>query len=240
MVTERDKVLVVEDDEEIRELITLQLQRDGYLIEALSTGEEAVNKITSSQYNLIVLDWMLPGVSGLELARIIRNKSNQKQVPILMVTARVEAGDIISGLEAGADDYVTKPFDTSVFLARVRSLLRRSKFQNELKQSNKNEITIGLLNIDVDAHEVCCGDETLHLTPSEFKLLHTLALQAGKVLTREALINEVQGTGVSVVDRAIDTHVFGLRKKMGVCADILETVRGVGYRIRIPDLELQA
>jgi two-component system phosphate regulon response regulator PhoB len=232
MVLPRERVLVVEDEKDVRDLIVLQLQRDGYLVETASSGEEGARIIQQNKYDLILLDWMLPGVSGLELARIIRNKSQQTKVPVLMVTARADSGDIIAGLEAGADDYVTKPFDTSVLMARVRSLLRRSRLQTEELAKPRNKLTVGGLELDLEAHEVHCDGVMVHLTPSEFKLLQTLISSAGKVLTREALIQEVQGEGVSVVDRAIDTHVFGLRKKLGNCADLIETIRGIGYRVK--------
>lgn len=232
MVINRARVLVVEDEIEIRDLITLHLQREGYFVDALASGEEAVTQLSKQKYDLVLLDWMLPGVSGLEITRIIRTKSNQKNVPVLMVTARVEPGDIILGLEAGADDYVTKPFDTKVLIARARALIRRLKFQEQIKDESPNVLEVGGLKMNIDAHEVFCNGEQIHLTPSEFKLLHVLSLQSGKVFTREALIKEVQGSGVSVVDRAIDTHVFGLRKKLGVCSDVLETIRGIGYRVK--------
>lgn len=232
VVVQQDRVLVVEDEAEIRELIVLQLQRDGYLVEAISSGEEAIRSLNEKNYQLVMLDWMLPGVSGLEIARAIRMKSNQKSIPILIVTARAEPGDIISGLEAGADDYVTKPFDTTVLLARVRALLRRAKLQSSMSQLKATHFEIGKLKINIESHEVYCGEEHVQLTPSEFKLLHIMAANSGRVFTREALIREVQGEGVSVVDRAIDTHIFGLRKKLGDCADVIDTVRGVGYRIK--------
>lgn len=232
MVLPREKVLVVEDEQDVRELIVLQLQRDGYLVESSSSGEQAVQLLQQNKYDLVLLDWMLPGVNGLEITRIIRNRTQQPKVPVLMVTARADSGDIISGLEAGADDYVTKPFDTSILMARVRSLLRRARIQEEEISRPKNKLVVGGLELDLEAHQVKCDGVSVHLTPSEFKLLHTLVSSAGKVLTREALINEVQGSGVSVVDRAIDTHVFGLRKKLGTCADLIETIRGIGYRVK--------
>lgn len=230
----RERVLVVEDEQDVRELIIIQLQRDGYIVDSASSGEEGVQKLMSNSYDLVLLDWMLPGVSGLEIARILRSKSPTASIPILMVTARAESGDIISGLESGADDYVTKPFDTTVLMARVRSLLRRSKLQAEVLARPRKKLRIDGLELDLEAHEVRVDGDLVHLTPSEFKLLQTLMQNSGRVLTREALMGEVQGEGVSVVDRAIDTHVFGLRKKLGTCADLIETIRGIGYRVRTP------
>lgn len=236
MALNREKILVVEDEQDVRDLILLQLQRDGYLVDPAASGEAGLQRLSQEQYDLVLLDWMLPGVSGLEIARFIRSRSQTPTVPILMVTARADSGDIIAGLEAGADDYVTKPFDTSILMARVRSLLRRTKLHEQQSKAPKTKLKIDGLLLDLEAHQVFCEEQLVHLTPSEFKLLHTLVQSAGKVLTREALINEVQGTGVSVVDRAIDTHVFGLRKKLGPCADLIETIRGIGYRMKSPEL----
>jgi two-component system phosphate regulon response regulator PhoB len=146
-----------------------------------------------------------------------------------MVTARAHASDIVLGLEMGADDYLTKPFELPVFLARVRALLRRAKASSGVPS---RRLTIGELSVDLDTYKVSCGKKELQLTPSEFKLLVALMRSQGRVLTREMLIDMVQGEGVTVVDRAIDTHVFGLRKKLGRCAELIETIRGVGYRIR--------
>jgi len=146
-----------------------------------------------------------------------------------MVTARAHTSDIVLGLEMGADDYITKPFEIPIFLARVRALLRRSASGDE---EDTRVFSAGELSIHLDSYQVTCQGKDLALTPSEFKLLVALMRSQGRVLTRERLIDMVQGEGVTVVDRAIDTHIFGLRKKLGKCADLVETIRGVGYRIR--------
>ena len=175
---------------------------------------------------------MLPGLPGLEIAKKLRqDRENErhKQVPILMVTARAHTSDIVLGLEIGADDYLTKPFEIPIFLARVRALLRRA---NTLDEGPTKVFRVGELTVDADTYRTTCGKKEIQLTPSEFKLLTALLQSQGRVLTRERLIDMVQGEGVTVIDRAIDTHVFGLRKKLGRCADIVETIRGVGYRIR--------
>jgi two-component system phosphate regulon response regulator PhoB len=227
----KEKILVVEDESEIRQLIELQLSREGYVVDTVETGEAAIEKIKSKNYQLLVLDWMLTGMSGIEIARIARG-----ECAILMVTARSEPADIVLGLEAGADDYVTKPFDVSVLRARVRALLRRRHSTKDLMNSNfKSPIQVGGLKLDLKSYEVKCEGLPIQLTHSEFKLLSTLVLHRGTVLTRERLIQEIQGEGVSVIDRTVDTHVFGLRKKLGACADVIETIRGVGYRIVISE-----
>ena len=235
MVLPRERVLVVEDEKEIRELLVIQLQRDGFVVDAFGDGEQAVRQLEQEAYQLVLLDWMLPGASGLEIAKHIRSQSKHSRVPILMVTARVEPGDIISGLEAGADDYITKPFDSSILMARVRALVRRARVQNEERKTKPTTLDVAGIKLNIPEHRVTCGGDEVHLTPSEFKLLETFMQNVGKVFTRESLIFEVQGSGVSVVDRAIDTHIFGLRKKLGEYADFVETVRGVGYRVKAPE-----
>ncbi len=230
------KVLVVEDEAEIRDLIVLHLKRDGHQIDAVSSAEEAAPLLETNQYGLVILDWMLPGASGVEVAKRLRAKSDRDHLAILMVTARAEANDIVEGLDAGADDYLSKPFEPQVLIARVRALFRRHRRPANAAGASKvplNEsFTIGQLSIDAGTYEVKCAGEQIQLTPSEFKLLQTLAQNRGRVLTRESLIEHVQGEGVSVVGRTVDTHVFGLRKKLGVCADVIETVRGIGYRVK--------
>jgi two-component system phosphate regulon response regulator PhoB len=232
MSNPKPKILIVEDEKDISELMALHLRREGFEPQVVDNGEAARAALRAAgpdaSYGTIVLDWMLPGLSGLDLCRELRREG--KTIPILMVTARAQSADIVQGLDAGADDYLTKPFELSVFLARVRALLRRSASGSE--QQSTARFQFGQLAIDFEKYLVSCQDQPITLTPSEFKLLAALAKQQGRVLTRERLIELVQGEGVSVVDRAIDTHIFGLRKKLGACADIVETVRGVGYRVK--------
>jgi two-component system phosphate regulon response regulator PhoB len=228
------KILVVEDENDIRDLMTLHLSRDGHKADEAADGEEALQKLQNEAYDLVVLDWMLPGMSGIEIAKMLRKMPEGaptgSRVPILMVTARVEPADIVLGLEAGADDYITKPFEVPVFLARIRALLRRAQM-GEAPAAAPGILELGALKVNEKSYEVTCSSEKIQLTPSEFKLLVALVKNQGRVLTRTALIDLVQGSDVSVVDRTIDTHVFGLRKKLGLCGDLIETVRGVGYRV---------
>lgn len=224
-------ILVVEDEKDISDLLALHLQREGHEPVLVDNGEEALNLLTEKEYDLLVLDWMLPGISGLELCKRLRSgKGANYNVPIFMVTARAHTSDIVVGLEVGADDYVTKPFEIPIFLARVRALLRRGRIN--LAGGSEDILEVGDLRVDCGSHQVTCGKKDIQLTPSEFKLLAALLKNRGRVLTRERLIDLVQGEGVTVVDRTIDTHVFGLRKKIGKCSDIVETIRGVGYRVR--------
>ncbi len=230
----RGHVLVVEDEADIRELLTLHLERGGFSVDAVGAGDEALEKLKNTKYDLVILDWMIPGHSGIEVLRQMRTGLIHKGTPVLMLTAKTTASDIVLGLETGADDYVTKPFEPVVLLARARSILRRSKGGTEaLDQESASEevLDINGLTINPANYEVSYQGRLLQLTLSEFKLLYALASNRGRVLTRDQLIALVQGAGVIVVDRAIDTHVFGLRKKLGECSNFIETVRGVGYRI---------
>ena len=226
-----NRLLLVEDEKDIQDLLLLYLRREGFEVDVAGDGQTAWEFLQKQDYAVAILDWMLPGgFSGIELARLMRTQSRHQTAGILMVTARAADTDIISGLEAGADDYVTKPFEVPVLMARVRALLRRQRvLQTSLPQNES--WAIGDLKISTVSHDAYFKERKIELTPYEFRLLLSLMKNAGRVLTRDRLIDEVQGSGVSVIDRAIDTHIFGLRKKLGKAADYIETVRGVGYRI---------
>lgn len=224
-------VLVIEDETEIRELMALHLLRQGYKVRECATAEEAEAELSSRAYPLLVLDWMLPGDSGFDLLGRLRRSGSKSSV--LMITAKSEPSDIVQGLEQGADDYLTKPFEPSVFLARVRALLRRRQMSEDSGAIAASDMVLGTLSINFDTYELSVGGEPLHLTPSEFKLLAAMIQNRGKVMTRDQLIDQIQGEGINVVGRTIDTHVFGLRKKLGSWADNIETIRGIGYRVRI-------
>lgn len=226
------QILVVEDEKDISELIALHLRREGHEATIVENGEDALTQLGQGQFDLVVLDWMLPALSGLEVCKKIRTHSQAavSGLPVVMLTARAHATDIVLGLEMGADDYVTKPFEIQVVLARIRALLRRSQTGPASADSDKFEI--GELRVDSTSYQVQCGKKDVQLTPSEFRLLLALVKNRGRVLTRERLIDLVQGEGVTVVDRTIDTHIFGLRKKLGKCSDVVETIRGVGYRVK--------
>ncbi len=237
MAGSKPRILLVEDEQDIRSLMALHLRREGLeLVEAVD-GDEALRALQQGGWSVLVFDWMLPGMNGLELIRAVRQQDSK--TPILMVTAKAEAADIVLGLETGADDYLVKPFEVPVLLARVRALLRRWKMQQEapkpLAPGSARERVVGGLRLLPDSHELFCNGAPVALTVSEFKLLSALLEAQGKVLTRGQLIELIQGQGVSVVDRTVDTHVFGLRKKLEACGDLIETVRGVGYRIRPGD-----
>lgn len=229
------RVLVVEDEAEIRQLIVLHLKRDGFQVEEAEDGEVARQKLadSSTPYDLLVFDWMMPSLSGLELTRWVRHRSQQGPVPILFITAKTDPEHVAMGLDAGADDYITKPFDTIVLMARVNALLRRNDWlQARTNQEPTEQLSLGELHLNTQTYEVTLSGQPLDLTRSEFRLLETLLMNQGKVLSRESLIEQIQGEGVNVVGRTVDTHVFGIRKKLGAWADMIETIRGVGYRVR--------
>lgn len=224
-------ILVVEDEQEIRELIALHLLRQGYRVTECSSAEDGLSELNrNNNYHLFILDWMLPGLSGVDIVDKIKAKTPQS--PVLMVTAKSEPTDIVAGLEKGADDYVTKPFNPAVLIARVKALLRRGH-QNTGSGQDDTEVQVSGLRMNFKLYEISYNGEPLHLTPSEFKLLGALVQNRGCVLTREQLIENIQGEGINVVGRTIDTHVFGLRKKLGGWGDNIETIRGVGYRVRV-------
>lgn len=232
------RVLVVEDENEIRQLVVLHLKREGFEVEEAADGEVARQMLTGNDFDLVILDWMLPSLSGLELTRWMRKRPQLAQTPILFVTAKTEPEHVATGLDAGADDYLGKPFDTLVLMARVNALLRR---QDWMRSKNSNEadslLRLGDLTLNRQTYEVTMGGQPLELTRSEFRLLESLLENQGKVCSRESLIEEIQGEGVNVVGRTVDTHVFGLRKKLGDLADYIETIRGVGYRVRYPTVK---
>jgi len=231
------KALIIEDDIAISQLLKLNLINLGFAVDVFNSAEAAEASGLSEHYALCLLDWMLPGTQGIDFLK--KNRSHLGMTKVMMVTARVDSESIVNGLDSGADDYLTKPFDAAVLAARVRQLMRRLQFENNLKKHSttapsldeKSVLGFSGLTIDTAKHDVRLNGEEVHLTPSEFKLLAELLKAGGKVLTRERLIDLIQGQDVNVTGRTIDTHVFTLRKKIGSWASHLETIRGVGYRI---------
>lgn len=223
-------VLVVEDEPDIREVVRYNLEREGYLVAEASTGEEALVLAREQHPDLVVLDLMLPGIQGLEVCRRLRERLATRDVPLVMLTAKGEEADIVSGLEMGADDYVTKPFSPRELVARIRSVLRRAAAREA--DGPPPRLTVGPLTLDSDRHEARLDGEPLTLTPAEFRLLACLAASPGRVYTREQLVRQITGGEHYIVERNIDVHVRALRKKLGEHADLLVTVRGVGYKLQ--------
>lgn len=227
----RENILVVDDEEDLLELVQYNLTREGYKVHTAATGEEALNIANSSKPDLIVLDLMLPGVDGLEVARKLKGNSDTAEIPIIMLTAKGEEADIVTGLELGADDYIPKPFSPRILLARVRAVLRRAGAERE--QSDKSDVIEAHdLVIHPGRHQVSVAGKSLSLTFSEFEVLYFLAKRPGWVFTRSQIVDAVRGDNYAVTDRSVDVQIVGLRKKLGTSGRYIETVRGIGYRFR--------
>ena len=227
----KETILVVDDERDIIELIDYNLSHEGYKVFSAQTGEEALATAQSKLPELIILDLMLPGIDGLEVCKRLKKTSETENIPIIILTAKGEEADIVTGLELGADDYVTKPFSPKVLLARVRSILRRSSEKDD-KSDKSNKITIRDLLIDPARHEVLVGGARVELTFTEFRTLEVLAGRPGRVFTRYQIVDAVHGGEYAVTDRTVDVQIVSLRKKLGDCGKYIETVRGVGYRFK--------
>ena len=222
-------VLVVDDEADIRELISYNLSKAGYDVLVASSAEEAESLLAKRRPDIMVLDVMLPGVSGRELCVKLKSNVKTAQMPILLLTAQSQEEDIVSGLELGADDYMTKPFSPRLMVARVKSLLRRSF---ERIEGHAQSITSAGLKIDPRRHEFYVDNQPVELTSTEFRILFLLMSRAGWVFARQEIVSEVHGSDYPVTDRSIDVQIVGLRRKLGAYGDLIETVRGVGYRFK--------
>ena len=224
------KILVVEDEESIQELLQFNLERNKYRVKVVDSGEEALKQAEPFKPDLILLDIMLPGVDGLEVCKQLKANPKTNPIPIIMLTALSEEADIVTGLELGADDYITKPFSPRVLLARVKAALRRISTE---KPANDGElISIHGISIDVGRHKVEIDGTDIELTFTEFKVLQLFASQPGRVFTRYQIVDAVHGDDYPVTDRSVDVQIVGLRKKLGDAGQFVETVRGIGYRFK--------
>ena len=221
------KIVVVEDEPDLVDVVTYNLEREGYSVLASQRGDEGLNLIRSEAPDLVLLDLMLPGMDGLSICRQMKSDSSTKEIPIIIASAKGEESDVVIGLEMGADDYLAKPFSPRELLARIRAVLRRGAPTADVRD---DRIVIRDLTIDSRKHEVKINNLVVSLTSTEFKLLHHLASSRGRAFSREQLLNRVVGMGVVVVDRNIDVHIRALRKKLGNHSDMIQTIRGVGYR----------
>ncbi|MBN2296304.1 MAG: response regulator [Pirellulales bacterium] len=236
-----EEILIVEDEEEIQELLRYNLLKEGFKVCCALDGEEAIRIVATKLPDLILLDLMLPGKSGLEVCALFRAEKRTKNVPIVMLTAKSEETDIVKGLELGADDYITKPFSPRVLVARIQAVLRRvaggTTDDSTLRApSGKKSIKVKNILIHFGRHEVLIDGNPLDLTSTEFRVLETLALRPGWVLTRRQIADEVHGADCPVTDRSIDVQIVALRRKMNQvdeqAGDYIQTVRGVGYRFK--------
>ncbi len=225
-IMKRNKIVVVEDDAAIRRVIVLALKTAGYrdVIEA-ETGDDGLFAIQRERPQLVLLDWMLPGIDGLDICRLVRQDEALAETPIIMLTAKSEEYDIIRGLDVGANDYITKPFSREILLARIRAVLRRSN--EECAQT----VSYEGLTIDPETYTVRIGEKELELTLSEFKILDLLVRNKNRVFPRSVIIDRISDGQKIVTDRTIDVQIVGLRRKLGGWAEHLKTVRGVGYRV---------
>ncbi len=225
----KERILVVDDEEDILELVRYNLAREGYHVAGTLSGEDALKKARFEAFDLIVLDLMLPGIDGLEVTKKLKANEKTRHIPIVMLTAKGEEADIVTGLELGADDYITKPFSPRVLIARVRTALRRKTVKAE---DDTAVVQIHELEIHPGRRSVVAKGTPVDLTYTEFQVLYILARRPGWVFTRYQIVDAVRGDDYPVTDRSVDVQIVGLRKKLGSYGKYIETVRGVGYRFR--------
>ncbi len=223
-----EHILIVEDDEDIAELLEYNLQRQGYRPSCAATGEDGLREAREGTPDLILLDLMLPGLSGLEVCRALKGDAGTAGIPIIMLTAKGEEEDTVAGFDAGADDYVTKPFRPKILLARVEAVLRRGA---AVRRPEDETTRLGALRIHPGRHEVADDDGLIDLTRTEFRILQYLASRPGWVFTRSQIVRAVHGDDYPVTGRSVDVQVAALRRKLGAHGALIHTVRGVGYKM---------
>jgi two-component system, OmpR family, alkaline phosphatase synthesis response regulator PhoP len=231
----KQHILIIEDEADIQQLVSYNLIKAGFHVTCSDSAEEGLEYLKREGVDCILLDLMLPGMSGTELCAQLKTGElkNHCTIPIVMLTAKGEEEDVVTGLEYGADDYITKPFSPKVLIARIRAVLRRSGDpEGDVDTTRKHVITIGGLEIDKGRHEVRLHGDQLHLTMTEFGILSLLSGKPGWVFTRQQIIDSVRGYDFLVTPRAMDVQIFGLRKKLGEAGEAIETVRGIGYRFK--------
>lgn len=226
---EDDSILVVEDETDIQEILRYNLTRAGFSVFAVRTGEEALTAAREVRPAVIILDLMLPGMGGIDVCNRLKSDDLTQSIPVIMLTARTEEADMIVGLESGADDYVTKPFSPEVLVARLRAVMRRKEV---LAAPASGKIRAHNVTVDISRHEVFCGGQEVSLSATEFAILAFLMANPGWVFSRARIIDAVRGKDYPVTERSVDVQILGLRKKLGSCGVLVETVRGVGYRFR--------
>ncbi len=225
-----EKILTVDDEQPIQELLRYNLEKEGFRVIAAGNGEDAVRLARNESPELILLDLMLPGMSGLDVCRKLKENAATADIPVIMVTAKTEDSDVVLGLELGADDYVTKPFSPKVVLARVRTVLRRRN--RKPVETEGERVEIHGIAIDPVRHEISSDGGSLALSVTEFQILEHLARNPGRVFSRTQIISAVKGSSYPVTERSIDVQILSIRKKLGNKAELVETVRGIGYRMK--------
>ena len=224
-------VIVIEDEPDILEVIEYNLRREGYRVQTARDGEDGLRLVRKKSPDLVLLDLLLPGLDGIEVCRKLKEDPVTRPIPIIMVTAKGEESDVVLGLGIGADDYVTKPFSPRELVERVRAVLRRVPGGKDRGAAGER-LSHGAVTIDPGRHEVRVGGKAVPFTATEFRLLYFLASHPGRVFTRDHLLSRVIGADAVVIDRNVDVHIRAVRKKLGECRDLIETIRGVGYRFR--------
>lgn len=225
----KEHIVIIDDEEDIVELVRYNLTKEGFRVTGAHNGEDGLDVLRKERPDLLLLDLMLPGIGGLDVCRTCKSDPQLNAMPIIMVSAKGEEIDIVTGLELGADDYVTKPFGLRELLARIRAVIRR---KSQKPVSTEQNVKIHELTVDVTRHEAFLGSQRLDLTATEFKLLHFLAGHPGWVFTRAQIVEGVHGDDYPVTDRSVDVQIVGLRKKLGTFESYIETIRGVGYRFK--------
>jgi two-component system phosphate regulon response regulator PhoB len=225
----KERILVVDDEEDLLELVKYNLTKEGYRVATVSSGEEAIRRARNDLPDLMVLDLLLPSVDGLEVCRVLKNDVRTKHIPIVMLTAKGEEADMVTGLEMGADDYLAKPFSPRVLIARIKAVLRRRR---QAMADDETPIVIGDFVIHPGRHEVTVAGKPIDLTLTEFRLLQFLSQRPGWAFSRSQIVDAVKGEDYPVTERSVDVQVAGLRKKLGDHGVFVETVRGVGYRFK--------
>ncbi|MDZ7640533.1 MAG: response regulator transcription factor [Desulfurivibrio sp.] len=228
----RATILIVEDDENIQQLVGYNLARAGFQVLYADDGEQALARVAKENPDLVVLDLMLPGLDGHEVCKALRRDPRSRRLPIIMLTARSDEDEISAGLDLGADDYITKPFSPKVLLSRIKSVLRRGREPEGDGDGATGVVQIQDITIDCRRYQVAVAGEPVALTLSEFGILELLARRPGWVFSRQQIIDAVRGYDYAITPRAVDVQVFGLRKKLGEAGACIETVRGVGYRLK--------
>jgi two-component system phosphate regulon response regulator PhoB len=230
MAVPKPQILIIEDEEDIRELVRYNLEREGFSVSEAESGEDGLKSVSQKKPDLVLLDLMLPGKDGLQICRELKQNSSLNSIPVVMMTAKGEEGDIVIGLELGAEDYVVKPFSPKVLVARVKAVLRRKATPTSV--SGEDVLRVLDIVIHPGRHEVTVSGKPVDLTASEFGILHFLARRPGWVFTRYQIVDAVHGDDYPVTERSVDVQIVGLRKKLKKAGENIETVRGVGYRFK--------
>lgn len=221
------RIAVVEDEEDLRNLLKLHLEKDGYEILLFSNGDAFLDFADKNRVDLVILDLMMPGTNGLDVCRLMRQEEDNNDIPIIILTAKSTEADIVVGLELGADDYITKPFSMRELQARVKALFRRIT-----KSESENTLVNGQVTVYVDRFKVLVEDKPVQLTATEFSILAFLMRRKGRVLTRNQILDSLGGDRQYVIDRTVDVHILNIRKKLGDAGEMIETIRGIGYRLK--------